>query len=386
MRNRRRTWPTTFSWPADKRERSPQAVTIQLEGNAHTHLDTGTGGAFSSCPGCLGEAALLWGAGVHVTAVFGFPQPGLSIPSRMLFGRPWKSDAVARLTMSVFICIYAGSIVVSAVHFFKRNGLAWDPFYLIAGGALTCLVFCLGWMRRPWTLQNAMVRIGVLMGCFYGALFLGLMAMGRSGRPEITVLQMVIAAISFQASGLVLIALMLREHGASWEEAFGFHHHWPRALAMGLLAAMLFLPIGWGLQYFCAQALDFLHAHWPGLGLQPELQQSVQTLKVAQSILDRFALAGVTILLAPLAEEMLFRGILYPWIKQLGFPRLALWITSLVFAGMHQNAISFLPLLLLAFLLVWLYERTANLLAPIVAHALFNALNFLALYLAERQM
>ena len=304
----------------------------------------------------------------------------------MLFGRPWKSDAVARLIMSVFICIYAGSLVVSAVHYFKRNGLEWSPFYLVAGGALACLALCLAWMRRSWTLENAMRRIGVVMGFFYVALFLGVWAMQKSGRPDITVLQMVIAAISFQASGLVLIALMLREHGATWEEAFGFHHEWKRALGAGLVAAMIFLPVGWGLQFFCAQALDFFHAHWPGLGLKPELQQSVQTLKVAHSFLDRFSMAGVTILLAPLAEEMLFRGILYPWIKQLGFPRLALWITSLVFAGMHQNAISFLPLLLLALLLVWLYERTANLLAPIVAHALFNALNFVALYLNELNM
>jgi membrane protease YdiL (CAAX protease family) len=319
-------------------------------------------------------------------AVFGFPLVGLSIPSRMLFGRPWKSDAVARLVLSVFICIYAGSLVVSTVHYSKSHALAWDPLYLMAGGALVCLAFCLGWMRRPWTLEKAPGRIGVLMGGFYAALFLGYWVMKTSGRPEITVLQMVIAAISFQASGLVLVALLLREHGAAWDEAFGFCHQWPRALAAGLVAATLFLPAGWGLQFCCAQALDFFHAHWPQLGFKPELQQSVQTLKVAQSFLDRFALAGVTILLAPLAEEMIFRGILYPWIKQLGFPRLALWITSLVFAGMHQNAISFLPLLLLALLLVWLYERTANLLAPIAAHSLFNALNFVALYLAERQM
>jgi membrane protease YdiL (CAAX protease family) len=87
-------------------------------------------------------------------------------------------------------------------------------------------------------------------------------------------------------------------------------------------------------------------------------------------------LGFVTILLAPLAEEVLFRGILYPWIKQIGFPRLALWGTSLLFAVVHMNLVTLLPLLLLALLLAQLYERTDNLLAPISAHALFNALNF----------
>jgi len=304
----------------------------------------------------------------------------------MLFARPWKSDAVARLILSVFICVYAGSLVVSAVHYFKRSGLAAGPFYPAAGGAMVCLGICLVWLQRTWSLDNLMRRLGALMACFYIALFLGWWAMRISGRPDITALQMVVAAISFQASGLVLIALLLREHHASWNEAFGFHHRWPRALGAGLVAAMIFLPIGWGLQAFSAQVLDFFHAHWPALGLKPELQQSVQTLKESHGFLNRFALAGITILLAPLAEEMLFRGILYPWIKELGFPRVALWTSSLLFAVMHFNAISFAPLLLLALLLVWLYENTANLLAPVVAHALFNALNFFALYLVERQM
>jgi hypothetical protein len=79
----------------------------------------------------------------------------------------------------------------------------------------------------------------------------------------------------------------------------------------------------------------------------------------------------------------LFRGILYPAIKQAGFPRIALWSTVLLFAAVHLNAVTFLPLAVLALILTALYERTDNLLAPITAHALFNALNFVALFLTE---
>ena len=39
------------------------------------------------------------------------------------------------------------------------------------------------------------------------------------------------------------------------------------------------------------------------------------------------------------------------------------------------------PLLLLALVLTWLYEQTGNLLAPILAHATFNALQFAIFYL-----
>ena len=70
----------------------------------------------------------------------------------------------------------------------------------------------------------------------------------------------------------------------------------------------------------------------------------------------------------PLVEEVLFRGILYPSVKQLGYPRLALWGTSLFFGLIHSNLMTFVPLTVLSLLLVWLYERTGNLLAPILTH------------------
>jgi membrane protease YdiL (CAAX protease family) len=84
-------------------------------------------------------------------------------------------------------------------------------------------------------------------------------------------------------------------------------------------------------------------------------------------------------------EEIFFRGMLYPAIKQAGFPRLAIWGVSLLFALVHFNLVSFIPLFVLAILLTALYEYTDNLLAPISAHALFNALNFAMLYLFEKQ-
>ena len=89
---------------------------------------------------------------------------------------------------------------------------------------------------------------------------------------------------------------------------------------------------------------------------------------------------GLAIVLAPVAEEFLFRGLLYPFIKQLGWPRLA-WIgVSLLFALIHLNAPTFLPLFVFALVLTWLYERTDCLLAPIVTHSLFNSANLLILF------
>jgi membrane protease YdiL (CAAX protease family) len=75
-------------------------------------------------------------------------------------------------------------------------------------------------------------------------------------------------------------------------------------------------------------------------------------------------------------EELVFRGVIYPAIKQRGYPSLALWGTSLFFAFSHNNMMIFLPLTVLAIILTFLYETTRNLLAPILTHSLFNAVNF----------
>jgi len=42
---------------------------------------------------------------------------------------------------------------------------------------------------------------------------------------------------------------------------------------------------------------------------------------------------------------------LYPWIKQSGFPRLALWGTAILFAAIHFNLATFIPLAALALML-----------------------------------
>ncbi len=56
---------------------------------------------------------------------------------------------------------------------------------------------------------------------------------------------------------------------------------------------------------------------------------------------------------------------------------------SFLFALIHGSAAIFIPLFALALALTWLYEKTGNLLAPIVVHGLFNAVNLVLLILAR---
>jgi membrane protease YdiL (CAAX protease family) len=301
----------------------------------------------------------------------------------MVSAKPWKADAIARLGLSVVVCVFAGSVLMSAQHFASSGGKvsAW-LFYPLTTASLGCLTAALVLLSKPWPIDGLTRRLLTLSLCAYGGLFLGAWVQQASavGGTDTSIWRVVVASLSFQGAGLVLIARFLRQHQVGWSEAFGFANHRRKALLLGVLVALIFLPLGWGLQ----QASAFVMTHLPLFKLQPEEQLPVRVLRVSMSWPGRMTLGAAAILLAPLAEEILFRGILYPAIKQAGFPRIALWGTVLLFASVHMNAVTFLPLAVLALLLTALYERTDNLLAPVLAHALFNALNFLTLFLVEQ--
>lgn len=296
----------------------------------------------------------------------------------MLEDKTWKTEAVLRLILSVFICVCAGSLLAAVV---LRGGAApkaLTPRVMWVGsGALLCLLGALGILSRPWPIDGFFKRMTVFLVLFYAGMSLGAWVSEHTGPPANSVWQMVFAALGFQGAGLILITFFLREHGTGFGEALGLRRFAGPAILLGVISAILFLPMGWALQ----QVSSFLITHVPALHLKPVEQQSVQTLRTASMLTDRLALGVVTIILAPLAEETLFRGILYPWIKGLGFPRLALWGSAMLFALVHLNMATFLPLLCLAVVLTWLYEFTGNLLASITTHALFNALNFALLLL-----
>jgi membrane protease YdiL (CAAX protease family) len=283
----------------------------------------------------------------------------------------------------VVVCVFAGSVLMSAQHFVSAGGkVSARLFYPLAVAALGCLTATLVLLSKPWPMEGISRRLLALMVCAYSGLFLGAWVQQSSGVAGVdsSIWRVVVASVSFQGAGLILIARFLHEHQVGWSEAFGFPNRRRKALLLGVLVALIFLPLGWGLQ----QASAFVMTHLPLFKLQPEEQLPVRVLRASMSWPGRITLGVAAILLAPLAEEILFRGILYPAIKQAGFPRLALWGSVLLFAAVHMNAVTFLPLAVLALLLTALYERTDNLLAPIIAHALFNALNFVTLFLIEQ--
>jgi len=179
--------------------------------------------------------------------------------------------------------------------------------------------------------------------------------------------------LGFQGATWVLIYFFLRHHQAHWREVFGLcKSRWRHALLLALLTVLVVLPVAWWLQQASVLVLE-------KTGFPPEEETAVMLLAGAKSWWTRVYLGVFAIVIAPVAEEFIFRGVLYPFVKQLGYPRFA-WIgVNFLFALIHTDAAALVPLFVLALALTWLYERTDNLLAPIMAHSLFNAANLVVL-------
>lgn len=117
------------------------------------------------------------------------------------------------------------------------------------------------------------------------------------------------------------------------------------------------------------------------LGHAPDFQDAVRLFLAVD---DPWARAGFILfatVLAPIAEEALFRGMLLPiLIRRLGAAA-GLALTALAFAALHADAGTFLALALFSVALSMACARTGTLWVPIGMHMLFNGAN-LALLLA----
>ena len=93
-----------------------------------------------------------------------------------------------------------------------------------------------------------------------------------------------------------------------------------------------------------------------------------------------FLFVVLAIVMAPLFEEVFFRGFLFR-----GFANSWGWgwgavASAAIFGLAHLQLDVFVPLFALGFGLAWVYHRTGSLWTSITLHALFNAISVLAWY------
>lgn len=91
-----------------------------------------------------------------------------------------------------------------------------------------------------------------------------------------------------------------------------------------------------------------------------------------------FLLVGI---LAPVLEELIFRGFVYGGLRRMMTVPGAALASALIFAAAHVAVpvSSLLAITLIGVVLAYLYERSGSLIAPMVTHAMYNSFVFLLL-------
>jgi membrane protease YdiL (CAAX protease family) len=116
-------------------------------------------------------------------------------------------------------------------------------------------------------------------------------------------------------------------------------------------------------------ALDALGSSLADAWFDSPWERQVMELFNGRGIADAMAACVV----APLLEELLFRGVILQGFAQRYSPQRALWLSALLFSAAHANMHQFLGTLPFGLLAGWLVLRTGSLWPAVMAHALFNA-------------
>jgi membrane protease YdiL (CAAX protease family) len=228
--------------------------------------------------------------------------------------------------------------------------------------------------RSTWRWWEA---IGVYLGCWFVASLVSL-PIFLVVHPEAVANIVASAVIAIVNVALLLLWLSRRHPG--WAGAIGFPSRPLPEIGAG---------VGFGLILYPAVAL--------GVGvlinviLQEITGRSVTTPEQVPSHLGPFGVVATIlygIVIAPIHEELFFRGILFRSIRDRQGFAAAAWGSGLAFGLVHYIPAPFVDSLLLmsvmvftGFALAFLYERRGNIVAPIFAHATFNTIGLLAIFL-----
>jgi membrane protease YdiL (CAAX protease family) len=132
-------------------------------------------------------------------------------------------------------------------------------------------------------------------------------------------------------------------------------------------------------------AYDFFEWAAEAAGKDPDkpTQDAVRLLQESSDPLTIFLMAWTACVGAPLMEELVFRGYIYPAVKRFANIPVAVLFSGILFGAVHLDLASFLPLTIFGILLALLYERTGSLWAPLATHFAFNSLTVSAQLLSR---
>ena len=235
---------------------------------------------------------------------------------------------------------------------------------------------------RPWNNQHAAVVIGGVIGIaiVFGAAAHGLFGLISSTEAEDSPLFGIASGIIIQLAMIVLIVWFTLRRGTSLSSAFDRKDHSAqKKLGRGLICFFAVMPAVVIANLLAQQLLSELNIEAP----QQEIFDQLSGGMSPWVLIGGFILAAVG---APISEELIFRGVALPIAAKHFGTVPAIFAVSVVFAAIHFNVSSSIPLFVLAIGLSLAYIYTQSIIVPIVMHASFNAFNLCIFYYLQQDV
>lgn len=183
--------------------------------------------------------------------------------------------------------------------------------------------------------------------------------------PPVSANTFLVHGYAFQLGGLAVF-LLFRLHPAGRPPSGEIYA--VVAAGRGFTGALYCLPVLAGAQILWEFTLKTF-------GLPHDLQDVVQTFQDVAATGGTLAWVVMLVIVAPISEECIFRAGLFRFLSSRMSLRWATLISAVLFALLHQNLFSFLPLTLLGVGLSLVYAKTGRLIAPIILHMVFNLIS-----------
>lgn len=198
---------------------------------------------------------------------------------------------------------------------------------------------------------------------FLAFFFSALTFQGLGKTPAITI-DAIMSSGVFYLTLVGTLVILLIARGRNPIRLFGLNWQgWPRQLPRIFLALICLYPTIFVVQSVMEKFFD------PSRFPQPILI----FLASDPGVQAKLTIAFFAIVIAPLAEEVIFRGYIFGAARQFIGRWPAIIVSSLVFAFIHGHIPALPGLFVLAIFLALVYERTGSLWAPIMLHAFFNS-------------
>jgi membrane protease YdiL (CAAX protease family) len=146
-----------------------------------------------------------------------------------------------------------------------------------------------------------------------------------------------------------------------------------------LATVFLFIPV-----FILTDVLDRLvQQYFP---MPTELLDALTDLVQFNNLVDGSFLVLAAVLVAPLAEEMLFRGMVQRTLEKYREPAMAIVLTSVFFSIVHFNPWTAIQITLLGLVLGYMTWKSGSIIPSVILHGLNNLFSLLLMNADEAQL